>query len=81
MGLLGGIGLTSALQPKIWQLEAAKMVLEGRPEDILSIPEKAVEELIGMTGDLQNFLFKQALHLPTGETFLDRLLPSPNETD
>ncbi len=66
MSFVKGIGL-SLLKPKIWQLEVIDLVLKSNPKDILSIPKTAVQELTGVSGDLQSFLLKRALNLTQGD--------------
>lgn len=63
MSLLKEIG-GAVVRTQFWQIEAARMALQTKPQDVLSIPKTAVQELTGVSNDLQNFLFKRSLNFP-----------------
>lgn len=66
MSLLKGIGL-SLIKPNIWQLEAMELALKSNPNDLLSTPKIAVQELAGVSDGLQSFLLKRAFNLLQSE--------------
>lgn len=63
MSILREVGLPEIKTP-IWQLEAARMLVEAAPPEVAQIPETAVQEFNGLSNDLQSLLFRRSANLP-----------------